>query len=144
MKTKFLIIVFVCIIIPLGFLAFIANEGYSPYHAGLVVVIVNEKEAQERIYDSEPQVVTRENLQSYPEILTMLDLLIQEKDNPQHPRNVIIDSKSYFVSPEHNEYSVQNFMSDDGAQNLYRKFQERFGSPIIFEENVIRMGSWIA
>ena len=145
MKTRLLIIiVIIFIIIPMGFLYFMANEGYSPYHAGISMEFLTEEEIQERNYDLDPQIVTRKNLEHFPQILTMLDLLIQEKNNPKDPRSIIVDFNTYFVSSEHNEYRVQNFMSDDGAGNLYREFRERFGTTIIFEENTIRLGSWIA
>jgi len=146
MKTiiKISVIIFVLVIIPLGFLYFIANEGFSPYHAGVMLQLLTDEEIQERDYDSDPKNVTREDLAYFPELLIMIELLIQEKDNPQEPRSVIVDSKTYFISSEH-EFRVQNFMSDNGAGNLSRDFHDMYGySYIIFEGNSFAIMDWIS
>ena len=146
MKTRILIaLVIVLVVIPVGFFYFISVNGFSVYHAGIYVELISEKELERFATDYEPPTITQEELMQYPQIYTMVNLLLEEKENPQKTRSffVYFDTYRIFVSPT--ELKIKNHMSDSAASNLRHDFTQNFESHVImYEGNYFSVSHWIA
>ncbi|MCV0409620.1 hypothetical protein [Nitrosopumilus sp.] len=145
MKTRLLIIIaIVLIIIPIGFFYYISINGFSTYHAGIYVRLLSEQQL-ESFAISEPKTITQEELMQFPQISTMINLLLEEKENPRGTRSFFVNFDTYRIFDSHGELKIKNHMSDSGARNLYQDFTQSFESNVIvYEGNYFSISSWIA
>ena len=115
------------------------------YHAGIYVELSSEKELERFGTDHEIKTVTKEELRQFPQIHTMVNLLLEEKENPQKTRSffVYLDTYRIFVLPT--ELKIKNHMPDSAASNLRHDFTQNFESNVImYEGNYFSVSDWIA
>ncbi len=143
------IVLAIVILSGLGFFYFITLNGFSTHHAGITIFSVDESGVQRYAEDGIfLKNLTEEDLEEFPRIITMLELLLEEKSNyPGQTRTVIVGFESYriFVNEPIHEISVQNYMSDSGASNLSKKVTDELGTFLIsYKGHEFAIGSWIA
>jgi hypothetical protein len=145
MKTSILIIIgIVLIVVPIGFFYYISINGFSTYHAGINVQLLSEQQL-ESFAVSEPKTITQEELMQFPQIYAMVNLLLEEKENPPGTRSFFVDFDTYRIFDSRGELKIKNHMSDSGARNLYQDFTQRFESNVIvYDGNYFSITSWIA
>jgi hypothetical protein len=145
MKTSILIIIgIVLIVVPIGFFYYISINGFSTYHAGIYVQLLSEQQL-ESFAVSEPKTIIQEELMQFPQIYAMVNLLLEEKENPQGTRSFFVDFDTYRIFDSRGELKIKNHMSDSGARNLYQDFTQRFESNVIvYDGNYFSITSWIA
>ncbi len=146
MKTRLLIIiVMVLVVIPVGFFYYISINGFSIYHAGVYVELLSEKQLERFGTDYEIKTVTKEELEQFPQIHTMANLLLEEKANPQGTRSFFVGFDTYRIFDSRGELKIKNHMPDSGAENLRHDFAQIFGSNLMkYEENYFSISMWIA
>ena len=107
--------------------------------------LLSEKQLERFGTDYEIKTVTKEELKQFPQIYTMVNLLLGEKENPQKTRSFFVGFDTYRIFDSRGELKIKNHMSDSGAENLSRDFRQIFGSNIIkYEENYFSISDWIA
>lgn len=145
MKTRMLIfIAIVLIVVPIGFFYYISINGFSTYHAGIYVQLLSEQQL-ESFAVSEPKTITQEELMQFPQIYAMINLLLEEKENPKGTRSFFVNFDTYRIFDSRGELKMKNHMSDSGARNLYLDFTQSFESNVIvYEGNYFSISSWIA
>ena len=136
MKTRLLIIIFVLVVVPIGFFYYISINGFSTYHAGIYVELLSEKQLERFDTDYEIKPVTKEELMQFPQIYTMTNLLLEEKENPQGTRSFFVGFDTYRIFDSRGELKIKNHMSDSGAENLSSNSRQIFGSNIIKYEEI--------
>ena len=140
-----IIIGIILIASPIGFYYFISINGFSTYHAGIYVEILSEDQLEKHDYFYESKSVTKDDLEEFPDVLTMIELLVDEKNNPQGTRSFFVGADTYRIFDSRGELKVKNHMSDSDASDTHRQFIEKFGSHIIvFDGNYFSVSSWIA
>ncbi len=146
MKTRTLIIVaIVLIIVPLCFFYYISINGFSTYHAGIYVELLSEKQLEKFGTDHKVKTITKEKLEQFPQIHTMVNLLLEEKENRQGTRSFFVNLETFRIFDSHGELKIKNYMSDSGADNLSRDFRQIFESNVIkYEGNYFSISRWIA
>jgi hypothetical protein len=145
MKTRTKIIIPSITILIIGlFFIYISANGFSIYHAGLYVEL-SEKQLERFGTDYEIKTITKEELMQFPQIHTMVNILLEEKENPQETRSFFVNLETYRIFNSHDGLKIKNHMSDSGAENLYRDSTQRFGSNVIkYDGNYFSVASWIA
>lgn len=143
------IVLAIVILSGLGFFYFITLNGFSTHHAGITIFSVDEPGVQRYAEDGIfLKNLMEEDLEEFPRIITMLELLLEEKSNyPGQTRTVIVGFESYriFVNEPIHEISVQNYMSDSGASNLSKKVTDELGTFLIsYKGHEFAIGNWIA
>lgn len=78
------------IIVPVGFFYYISINGFSTYHAGIYVELLSEKQLERFGTDYEIKTITKEELVLFPQIHTMINLLLEEKENRQGTRSFFV------------------------------------------------------
>ena len=147
MKTRYKIsIIFVVLlVVPVGFFYYISINGFSTYHAGIYVEILSENQLEKFGTDYEIKTITKEDLIQFPQIYTMVNLLLEEKENPQGTRSFFVDLNTYRIFDSHGELKIKNHMSDSGATNLQQDFTQSIGSNVfMYEGDYFSISSWIA
>lgn len=145
MKIKLLIIIIVLVAAPIGFFYYISINGFSIYHAGIYVELLSEEQLERFGSGYDLKAITKEDLVQFPQVHTMVNLLLEEKENPQSTRSFFVGFDTYriFVSPT--ELKIQNHMSDSGASDLHRELTQSFESNVfIYEGNYFSISQWIA
>ena len=140
-----IIIAVVLIAVPIGFFYYISINGFSTYHAGIYVELLSEKQLERFGTGYEIKTVTKEELKQFPQIHTMVNLLLEEKENPQKTRSffVYLDTYRIFVLPT--ELKIKNHMPDSAASSLRYNFTQNFESNVImYERNYFSVSHWIA
>lgn len=133
------------VVIPIGFYYYISINGFSTYHAGIYVEILSEKQLEKFGTDYKTKTVTNKELGQFPQIHTMINLLVEEKENPQGTRSFFMGFDTYRIFDSRGELKIKNHMSDSGAENLSHDFRQIFGTNVIkYEENYFSVSSWIA
>ena len=115
------------------------------YHAGIYVELLSEQQLERFGTGYEIKTVTKEELKQFPQIHTMVNLLLEEKENPQKTRSffVYLDTYRIFVLPT--ELKIKNHMPDSAASDLRRDFAQNFESNVImYEGNYFSVSDWIA
>ncbi|MCV0367588.1 MAG: hypothetical protein K5798_10060 [Nitrosopumilus sp.] len=145
MKTRFLILVAIVLtVVPIGFFYYMSINGFSIHHAGIYVQLLSEQQI-EHFAVSEPKTITQEELMQFPQISTMINLLLEEKENPQGTRSFFVNFDTYRIFDSRGELKIKNHMSDSGARNLYQDFTQSFESNVVvYEGNYFSITSWIA
>ena len=146
MKVRFLIIMaIVLVVIPIGLFYFISVNGFSTFHAGIYVELLSETELERFSTNHEIKNVTKEELMQFPQIHTMVNLLLEEKENLQGTRSFFVGFDTYRIFDSHDELKIKNHMSDLGAENLSKDFRQIFGSNIIkYDRSYFAISDWIA
>lgn len=146
MRTRPLILIaIVLFVVPVGFFYYISINGFSMYYAGIYVELSSDKQLETFGTDYEVKTVTKEELMRFPQIHTMVNLVLDEKENPQGTRSFFVGFDSYRIFDSHEELKIKNYMSDSDAENLNRDFRQIFGSNIIkYEGNYFSISRWIA
>ena len=89
--------------------------------------------------------VPKEELEQFPQVLTMIDILLDEKDNPQGTRSFFVGPDTYRIFDSRGELKIKNHMSESDALKIHHEFIEKFGSnTIIYDGNYFSISSWIA
>lgn len=143
------IVLAIVILSGIGFFYFITLNGFSTYHAGISIFSVDEPGVQRYAEDGIfLKNLTEKDLEEFPRIITMMELLLEEKSNyPGQTRTVIVGFESYriFVNEPIHEISVQNYMSDSEAFNLSKKVTDKLGTFLIsYKGHEFAIGNWIA
>lgn len=146
MKSRTLtIIVIVLVVVPIGFFYYISINGFSTYHAGIYVELLSEKQLERFDTDYEIKTVTQEELEQFSQIHTMINLLLEEKENPQKTRSFFVHLDTYRIFVLPTELKIKNYMPDSAASNLRHDFTQNFESNIImYEGNYFSVSRWIA
>ena len=63
------------------FFIYITANGFSIHHAGIYVNLLSEKQLERFGTDYEVNTITKEELKQFPQIHTMVNLLLEEKEN---------------------------------------------------------------
>ncbi len=119
-------------------------------HAGLSVTIVSQEELHELTEDHDAEIlnVTEKELQVFPVLLTMLNLILEAQENEdEDTKTVFVNFNSYriYYNDNDQEHRVKNYMSDSEADKLFLKIHERFNSGIIeYKDSHFRINSWIS
>ena len=115
------------------------------YHAGVYVELLSEKELERFGTDHKIKTVTKEELEQFPQIHIMINLLLEEKENPQKTRSFFVNLDTYRIFVLPTELKIKNHMSDSAASNLRQNFIQNFESNVImYEGNYFSMSDWIA
>ncbi len=143
------IVLSIVILSGLGFFYFITINGFSTHHAGITIFSVDEQGVQRYAEDDIfLKNLTEKDLEEFPRIITMMELILEEKSNyPGQTRTVIVDFEPYriFVNEPIHEISVQNYMSDSGASDLSKKVKDKLGTFLIsYKGHEFAIGNWIA
>lgn len=146
MKIRLLVIIgIILVVMPIGFYYYISINGFSTHHAGISVSLLSEEQLEGFGTDDSFPVVSKDELSQFPQIYTMVNLLLEEKNNPQETRSFFVSFDTYRIFTSHDEFEIQNYMSDSGAISLYDDFIQDFDSGIfIYDGNYFSIGSWIA
>ena len=129
----------------IGFFYFISINGFSTYHAGIYVEILSENQLEGFGTDYEIKTISKEDLMQFPEIHTMVNLLLEERENPQGTRSFFVDFNTYRIFDSHGELKIKNHMSDSGATNLHRDFTMNYEFNVFkFEGDYFSITTWIA
>ena len=146
MKVMLLITIGIILVgAPVGFYYLISINGFSTYHAGIYVEILSEDQLEKYGYVYEIKSVTKNDLEEFPHVLTMIELLVDEKDNPQRTRSFFVGADTYRIFDSRGELKIKNHMSDSDASDTHRQFIEKFGfNTIIYDGNYFSISSWIA
>ena len=146
MKTRFLIIIaVVLVVVSMGFFYYISINGFSMYHAGIYVELLSEKQLERPGTDYEIKNITKEELMQFPQIHTMVNLLLEEKENLKGTRSFFVGFDTYRIFNSHGELKIKNHMSDSGTENLSSDSRQIFGSNLIkYEGNYFSISDWIA
>ena len=140
-----IIIVMVLTAVPVGFFYYISINGFSTYHAGIYVELLSEEQLKRFSTDYDTKTVTKEELEQFPQIHTMINLLLEEKENPQGTRSFFVGLDTYRIFDSHRELKIKNHMSDSGATDLRHDSTQSFGSSVIkYEGNYFSISHWIA
>ena len=140
-----IVIAIVLVTVPLGFFYYISVNGFSTYHAGIYVELLSEEQLERFGTDYEVKTVTKEKLEQFPQIHTMVNLLLEERENRQGTRSFFVGFDTYRIFDSHGELKIKNHMSDSGAENLSQNSRQMFGSNVIkYEGNYFSISSWIA
>lgn len=142
--TKILISVITILLIGLFFI-YISVNGFSMYHAGIYVELLSEKQLKRFGTEYKIQTVTKEELLQFPQIYTMVNLLLEEKENRQGTRSFFVGFNTYRIFDSHGELKIKNHMSDSGTTNLYQDYRLNFESSLLkYGGNYFSISSWIA
>ncbi len=115
------------------------------YHAGIYVELLSEKQLERFGTDYKIKTITKEELMQSPQIHTMINLLLEEKSNPQGTRSFFVGFDTYRIFDSHGELKIKNHMSDSGAENLSSDSRQIFGSNVIkYEGSYFSISDWIA
>ena len=146
MKTRTKITIPIVVLLAIGlFFIYISVNGFSIYHAGIYVELLSEKQLERFGTDYEIKAITKEELTQFPQIHTMTNLLLKEKENRQGTRSFFADFNTYRIFDSHGELKIKNHMSDSGANNLHHDFTQSIGSNVfMYERNYFSISSWIA
>ena len=146
MNIRFLIIIGIIVVaVPVGFYYFISVNGFSMHHAGIYVEILSEDQLEKSGYVHEIKSVTKDELEQFPHVLTMIELLVDEKDNPQGTRSFFVGADTYRIFDSRGELKIKNHMSDSDASDTHHQFIEKFGfNTILYDGNYFSISSWIA
>lgn len=145
MKTRFLILFFVFVIVSVGFFYYISVNGFSIYHSGIYIELLSDTKMERFDTDYKITTITKEELMQFPQIYTMVNLLLEEKKNPQGTRSFFVYFETFRIFDSHGELKIKNHMSDSGATNLYSDFTENFESNVIkYDGNYFSISRWIA
>ena len=146
MKTRtHVIVAIVLVVVPVGFFYYISINGFSTYHAGIYVELLSEKQLEIFDTDYEVKTVTKDELEQFPQIYTMVNLLLEEKENPQGTRSFFVGFETFRIFDSHGELKIKNYMSDSGASDLRRDSTQSFGSSVIkYDGNYFSISHWIA
>lgn len=140
-----MIVTAIVVAVPIGFYYYISINGFSTYHAGINVELLSEKQLERFSTDYEIKNVTKEELEQFPQIQTMINLLLEEKEDPQGTRSFFVGLETYRIFDSGGELKIQNHMSDFDASNTHREFVEQFGSSVIvYHGSYFSISSWIA
>lgn len=119
-------------------------------HTGLSVTIVINKELLELIEDHGAEIpnVTEKDLQKFPALLTMFNLLLEAQENEDgDTKTVFINFNSYriYYNDNDQEYRVKNYMSDNESDELFLKIHEHFNSNVIkYKDSHFMINNWIS
>jgi hypothetical protein len=128
-----------------SFFIYISANGFSIYHAGLYVELLSEKQLERFGTDYEIKTITKEELTQFPQIHTMVNMLLEEKEYPQETRSFFANLETFRIFSSYDELKIKNHMSDSGAENLYRDSIRHFGSNVIkYDGHYLSITSWIA
>jgi len=145
MKTRILTIIAIVLVVSIGFFYYISINGFSIYHSGIYVELLSDKQLERFGTDYEIITVTKEELMQFPQIHIMVNLLLEEKENPQGTRSFFVDFNTYRIFDSHGELKIKNHMSDSGATNLHHDSTQSFGSHVIkYDGNYFSISRWIA
>ena len=146
MKIWVLIILAVVLVgASFGFFYYISINGFSTYHAGIYIEILSEKKLENFNSAYEIKSVTKDKLEQFPHVLTMIDLLLDEKDDPQGTRSFFVGFDTYRIFDSRGELKIKNHISEPDASNIHHEFIENFGSNlIIYDGNYFSISSWVA
>ena len=147
MKSRYKIplIIFLLIVVPMGFFYYISVNGFSTYHAGVYVELLSEKQIEQFGTDYKIKTVTKEELVQFPQIQTMINLLLKEKENRQGTRSFFVNLDTYRIFNSSTELKIKNHMSDSGATNLHRDFTQGFEFRVFkYDGNYFSISNWIA
>ena len=119
----------------IGFIYLISPCEPVPDATGMYVEILEEGEYTGT---SNVHTVSRESLEKYPRLLMMIDLIIEEKENPKESRDVLMGFYTYSIQIENSTaFKINNYMTDKATYYLTSEFQYFNGNPIIFEGNML-------
>jgi len=146
MKTRTKIIIPIVVLLAIGlFFTYISVNGFSIYHAGIYVELLSEKQLERFGTDYEIKTITKEELTQFPQIHTMTNLLLKEKENRQGTRSFFVDLNTYRIFDSHGELKIKNYMSDSEATNLHHDSRLSFESTVFkYDGNYFSISSWIA
>lgn len=137
---KNIIIFGIGVTVAIGFIYLIFVSGTTSGVSGMYVELFKEGKDMDL---PQLQTVTRQELQSFPRLLTMIDLLVEEKENPKESRDVQVGFFTYSILIESpTEYTIKNYMSDKASSDLELELYQSFGNPIIFDGNIISIYRW--
>ena len=145
MKARtWMTIAILLVAIPVGFYYYVSINGFSVHHAGIYVQILPEDQLASFGSNYEIKSVTHDDLMQFPQILTMMELLVDEKYNHQGTRSFFVGFETYRIFDSRGELKIKNHMSDSDTSNTYREFTERFGSSVIlYDGNYFSVSRWI-
>ena len=140
-----MIVIAIVVAVPIGFYYYISINGFSTYHAGINVELLSEKQLERFSTDYEIKSVTKEELEQFPQIQTMINLLLEEKEDRQGTRSFFVGLETYRIFDSGGELKIKNHMSDFDASNTHLEFVEQFGSNVlVYDGSYFSISSWIA
>ncbi len=147
MKTRYKIplFIFILVVVPIGFFYYISVNGFSTYHAGVHVELLSEKQLERFGTDYKIKTITNDELSQFPQIQTMINLLLEEKENSQGTRSFFVNFDTCRIFSSSTELKIKNHMSDSGATNLHRDFTQGFEFYLFkYDGNYFSISGWIA
>ena len=146
MKTRTKITIPIVVLLAIGlFFIYISVNGFSIYHAGIYVELLSEKQLERFGTDYKIKTITQKELIQFPQIHTMVNLLLEEKENRQGTRSFFVNLDTYRIFNSSTELKIKNHMSDSEATNLHHDSRLSFESTVFkYGENYFSISSWIA